>query len=288
MFTLESKGKDAEEVECFIKIGMSTNNLDFIRIESEETRFWVRQVKSVTKHELDLPNDLINEIPAFLYFLEQRDFVAKRESRAWFAPNLIKTEVLDQIMRESRPTLEKDIEIALTDHFLAVRQPILKFTAKNIQALSGDKYGRYNPAYYKKILESNWGLQLGHSNWYDVYEMTYDEDSDGQNIERLNIKRAKSRCYTFYIHKWISFQKYCQSIRPSELVQYEKQLKRSKEALFFEDLTFEDMVSIPSVDRFIENNGQRGAEDMRSFFNLAGSFTEFWAAFEKHDAGLPI
>src|SRR5690606_1800071 len=70
---LEAKGKDKREVEFFGKFILCSNNEDsFIKIDSEETRFWVLKVPVLKNEETQFLEHLVEEIPAFLFYLESR------------------------------------------------------------------------------------------------------------------------------------------------------------------------------------------------------------------------
>jgi len=60
-------------VPFFGKVIVCTNKEnDFMRIDEEEIRFWVRKIKVITgKKNTNIENDLFNEIPKFLKYLEQ-------------------------------------------------------------------------------------------------------------------------------------------------------------------------------------------------------------------------
>ncbi|WPY98839.1 primase-helicase family protein [Christiangramia sp. OXR-203] len=107
---LEAKGKDKREVEFFSKFILCSNNEDnFIKIDSEETRFWVLKVPSLKKEETHFLEDLKAEIPAFLYFLDQRQLITKHSTRMWFSPKEIGTDALTNLMQNNRNRVEKEL-----------------------------------------------------------------------------------------------------------------------------------------------------------------------------------
>ena len=107
---LEAKGKDKREVEFFSKFILCSNNEDnFIKIDSEETRFWVLKISSLEKEETHFLEDLREEIPAFLYYLEKRQFTSKHSTRMWFTPEEIRTDALANLMQNNRNRVEKEL-----------------------------------------------------------------------------------------------------------------------------------------------------------------------------------
>ena len=107
---LEAKGKDKREVEFFGKFILCSNNEDnFIKIDNNETRFWVLKVPSLKKEETRFLEYLEAEIPAFLYHLEQRELTSPNRTRMWFSPAQIKTKALENLMQNNRNRVEKEL-----------------------------------------------------------------------------------------------------------------------------------------------------------------------------------
>lgn len=107
---LEAKGKDKREVEFFGKFILCSNNEDnFIKIDSDETRFWVLKIPSLEKEETHFLNYLEAEIPAFLYYLENRQLSTLHKTRMWFSAEEIRTEALENLMQNNRNRVEKEL-----------------------------------------------------------------------------------------------------------------------------------------------------------------------------------
>lgn len=88
---MEAKGKDKREVEFFGKFILCSNNEDsFIKIDADEIRFWVIKIPKSSNDNTNLLEKLIKEIPAFLYYLKNRQLkVNKPLSRMWFSQEQI-------------------------------------------------------------------------------------------------------------------------------------------------------------------------------------------------------
>lgn len=107
---LEAKGKDKREVEFFGKFILCSNNEDnFIKIDTNETRFWVLKIPSVTKEVTRFLEYLEREIPAFLYYLQQRKLTTPNRTRMWFTPAQIKTKALENLMQNNKNRVEKEL-----------------------------------------------------------------------------------------------------------------------------------------------------------------------------------
>lgn len=107
----EGKGTDQIKMDFFGKFILLSNNDDnFANIDSEEIRFWVIKVPTITKRNVDLLKDLADEIPQFLYYLNNRALITPKLERHWFETRLLQTAELDAIKENSRPSLEKLIQ----------------------------------------------------------------------------------------------------------------------------------------------------------------------------------
>ena len=107
---LEAKGKDKREVEFFAKFILCSNNEDnFIKIDNNETRFWVLKIPSLKKEETQFLEYLEAEIPAFLYHLKHRELTSAKTTRMWFSPEQIKTKALENLMQNNRNRVEKEL-----------------------------------------------------------------------------------------------------------------------------------------------------------------------------------
>ncbi|QGY47236.1 hypothetical protein GM418_27295 [Maribellus comscasis] len=111
---MEAKGKDKIEVEFFGKFILCSNNEDnFIKIDAAEERFWVRKISKFETEDTDLLDKLVKEIPAFLFFLNNRELSAPRITRMWFTPSQIRTRALQNLIRHNRSRVEKELAFIL-------------------------------------------------------------------------------------------------------------------------------------------------------------------------------
>ena len=106
------------KIPFYGKIILTSNNEDkFAKVEQEEIRFFVRKLgkPEFTNHAIE--EDLIKEIPAFLYYLNSLHPVDWSVSRSGFATEELKNGSLDAVVKESKSSLCKDLEIHLADYF---------------------------------------------------------------------------------------------------------------------------------------------------------------------------
>ncbi len=107
---LEAKGKDKIEAEFFGKFILCSNNEDnFIKIDAAEERFWVRKITKFSSEDTHLLQKLIAEIPAFLFFLNNRKLSTPNHTRMWFTPLQIRTKALLNLIKHNRSRVEKEL-----------------------------------------------------------------------------------------------------------------------------------------------------------------------------------
>ncbi|MBA5791665.1 hypothetical protein H1R17_10600 [Flavobacterium sp. xlx-214] len=109
---VEAKGKDRQEIEFFAKFILCSNNEDnFIQIDEEEIRFWIRKIRPIKSEDVFFLKKLNAEIPYFLKYLIERDFKSSQKTRMWFTPHQIMTESLLKLINKNKT------EVALLELF---------------------------------------------------------------------------------------------------------------------------------------------------------------------------
>ncbi len=159
---LEAKGKDRVEIDFFAKFILCSNNEEnFIQIDENEIRFWIRKVNTISVENTNYLSLLIKEIPYFIYFLKQRSFSTRKKTRMWFSADEIKTKALLKLMYKNNNQLELLIIESLYEYFQTSDNDI-------IQAVPNDLLNivkrMFNSAIYsrndvRKILKSKWKFE---------------------------------------------------------------------------------------------------------------------------------
>lgn len=109
---VEAKGKDRQEIEFFAKFILCSNNEDnFIQIDEEEIRFWIRKIRPIKTEDVFFLKKLNAEIPYFLKYLLERDYKSSQKTRMWFTPQQILTESLMKLINKNKT------EVALLELF---------------------------------------------------------------------------------------------------------------------------------------------------------------------------
>jgi hypothetical protein len=187
---MEAKGKDKREVEFFGKFVLCSNNEDnFIKIDANETRFWVIKVPSIQTEHTDFLEQLIQEIPALLHFLAKREISSRHLTRMWFTPQQIKTVALKKLVQHNRNRVEKE----LASIILSVME---KFDLEEVHLCPIDALHALNKTRVKtdltqlrRLLKKDWKLtNQDNSNSYQKFAIWNDGD--------MNLTDAKGRYFT--------------------------------------------------------------------------------------------
>jgi hypothetical protein len=136
------------------KIIMATNmEHNFMRIDEEEIRFWIRKIKRPDKIDVDIEVNLKNEIPLFLKYLRQLPEVDYSRSRMVFTQEEIANDNLLRVKEESFSSLRKDLLINLEEYFNenAIIEEFMA-TPKDIKRRWYSNDNNINAAYIKNVL----------------------------------------------------------------------------------------------------------------------------------------
>jgi mannose/fructose/N-acetylgalactosamine-specific phosphotransferase system component IIB len=136
------------KIPFFGKIILTSNNEDkFAIIDQEEIRFFVRKLGDPEHKNTAIEDNLIKEIPAFLYHLSSLPSVDWSVSRSGFTPEELKNNSLALVVRESKSNLYKDLEMMIIDFFNDNE-------IENFQAIPSDIKDRF--FYYKNDIGLNY------------------------------------------------------------------------------------------------------------------------------------
>ena len=126
----ESKGKDPKLAFNFLKIVICSNDeCTPVKIEPNDTRYWVRKVPALSKKEegTDILDECKKEIPFFLHFLLNRQMRHERKNRLWFTPEEIHTDAWRKIVAHSQSSLEQELREILLDIMREQQLDMLKY-----------------------------------------------------------------------------------------------------------------------------------------------------------------
>jgi hypothetical protein len=157
---MNSKGKDQVSMEFFGKFIFLSNNEDnFINIDSQEIRFWIHKVKPIETKNVRLLENMIEEIPAFINFLNTRKILTLEKERHWFKSELLVTDALRKVVENSKPSIEKTI-ISHIQTMFETYSDVDEFTLPFIYIQKEILKGRYQDYYTREIIRKKMQLEL--------------------------------------------------------------------------------------------------------------------------------
>ena len=131
---LNTKFQSRQKISFFCKFIITTNDeKEFIRIDSDETRFIVCKIPRIQKLDPDLRDKMKEEIPAFLKFLEQREFVHTKKTRHWFSVEEMNTDALMALKNSSRRFASKALEKFIKETFFEFEISEFKMQLQHIR-----------------------------------------------------------------------------------------------------------------------------------------------------------
>lgn len=163
MISVNQKHVSNYSIPFFAKLILCTNKVnDFMRIDEDEIRFWVRKVNAIEEINTDIETDLKNEVPMFLKFLRQIPMPDLGKSRMVFTAEQISNQALNSVKHESYSNLHKDLLIYITD-FLNEYNDIegFKATPKDIKDMWFKHNNQISAAYITKVIKDEMKMPQG-------------------------------------------------------------------------------------------------------------------------------
>lgn len=143
------------QIPFFGKIIMASNNeRKFIKIDSEEIRFFVRKLDKPKFENHNILNDLVNEIPAFLNYLTTLPTLDFSKSRMVFTPDELKNDCLEKVKNESKTWLYKEIYSIFEDFFqnTVIGKSIIYATPKELKERFFTNNSQVSTSFIKDVL----------------------------------------------------------------------------------------------------------------------------------------
>ncbi len=197
---LEAKGRDRIEVEFFGKFILCSNNeTNFIKIDANEVRFWVRKIPKIEKEDTNLLQKMKKEIPAFLFFLQNREMkVHKPLTRMWFSATQIKTQALERLIAYNGNKTELYLTEVLYNVFEEIEENEILLCPLDLQTLTSKLINKHIIASEIRTVLKQWQCkQASNSMSYQTY--IFKEDG---------CLRAKKRGRYYTIQKLFIQQKF--------------------------------------------------------------------------------
>ncbi|MEM6397773.1 MAG: primase-helicase family protein [Bacteroidota bacterium] len=115
--TVNEKNVSQYTIDFFTKFIFNSNNPRMIYLSSQDERFWIIQVPKAKKENPHLLKEMIEEIPAFIEYLNQRKLATEHESRMYFHPMLIRTDNFYRTVEINEPGEVSNMRQAIQDMF---------------------------------------------------------------------------------------------------------------------------------------------------------------------------
>lgn len=189
----EGKGTANKPIANIAKLIMCSNDeTNFIKIESEENRYAIVKVGTIQEKDPDFLSKMKAEIPAFLFYLKNRELHHERKDRLWFDPKEFETEALRKIQERTAPMLERHIKGVIREQFEYSGKETLKFPYSFIKERVSIRYNRADTEKIKDWLHDH-GYKVGNPNTY-----TYYDESGKEYSSKEFPSNDKPRLYTFH------------------------------------------------------------------------------------------
>lgn len=191
-YKVEAKGKDRTEIAFFAKFVLCSNNEYLpVIIDAGETRYWVRKINPLQNDDTNFLQKLKEEIPAFLFFLTQRELSTEKESRMWFNPKLTHTAALQKIIRSNRNRLEIEMAELFLDIMSNMNVESVSFCLNELMTLLIYSQVKAEKHQVRKVVQEVWKLTSApNSLSYTAYEIAPTRDC------HYETKRKIGRFYT--------------------------------------------------------------------------------------------
>ena len=192
----EAKGKDSDEIPNFSKLILCSNDeYNFVRIDWEENRYAIIKVGSIPESELNphMRDSLREEIPAFLWFLKNRQLYYKEKSRLYFEERVFMTPQLEMIQARTEGGLARNIKDVIRNQFYLQQAECIRLSLAVIEELVKIQYRFANKLMIRDYLNDK-GYRVGPPVSFTYY--CSHEDNIGFT--------KKDRCYTFDINEFLT------------------------------------------------------------------------------------
>lgn len=158
-YKVEAKGKDRDEIAFFAKFVLCSNNERLpVIIDPGETRYWVRKIHHLENDDTHFLQKLIEEIPAFFYFLQHRTLTTQNVSRMWFSPKQTETAALLKIIRCNKSKYEVEAAELIKEIMECMEIDSFSFCLNDLLILLNLSQVRIDKHWLRKIVTEDWKL----------------------------------------------------------------------------------------------------------------------------------
>ena len=155
------------------KIIITTNReTDFMRVDNEEIRFWVRRLDTIPEDRMtaDFYDNLLSEVPKLLRYLNDMEDIEYGKSRMVFTADDIANDILERVKLDSRVGLHKELDILITEWFNENEHANeLYLRLKDIKNAWFQSDNRISRNYLQKVIEQEMGYSQEKNSRYQYF-----------------------------------------------------------------------------------------------------------------------
>jgi len=189
-YKTESKGVDKVEGFFFGKFILCSNNEEnFIRVDKDEIRYWVRNVPQLSDEgeNPDLLKDLEKELPYFMHYINNRKIKSPRKTRMWFTKDQIYTSALAKLVKGNKTYLNKEIEEILIDGFIKYEVDELKYSLNDLVEILSKNNVRVSTSKVSGVLKNYFNLESKNGS-YSKFYLSIQPNSNTYFVEESKLK----------------------------------------------------------------------------------------------------
>jgi len=180
------------KVPFFGKIILASNNEDkFMRIEDAEIRFWIRKLGTPRIENHNILNDMVSEIPGFLHYLANMPEIDFTRSRMVFTTEQIKNKWLEDVKKESRSWLHKELIELFDAYFEENDKPYIYARPKDMKDFWFAHNNQVQINYIRHVLKKEMQLSTSIRGRYNASLCLRDTEINGHPfmIEPQNVRK---------------------------------------------------------------------------------------------------
>lgn len=169
------------EIPFYGKLVMCSNHEEnFIRVEDEDTRYWIRKIPGRPgKRDNDFFDKLKEECKHFAYHLQHRILeTSVKQGRLWFSNDQIRTKAFETAVESGKSNIYHDLKELLLEDLITYNRDEWWYTPKEVMEILGNPKN-FGFRHLKKMIEKNFKKtsfkkRMGQDNKW-VYHFTKEE-----------------------------------------------------------------------------------------------------------------
>lgn len=142
---LELKGVDVKTIPYYGHLIICSNDADNVmKMDEEDTRWFVVKVKASEKKDPDLMLKLKAELESWIHYLKHRKIFHPKVDRLWFNPKDFETDQMRKIIEVTKSRIDAVVENWVKDMFLTYKIPNIRISRKTLlKQLNNPEISKY-------------------------------------------------------------------------------------------------------------------------------------------------